>query len=132
VLRPHPQPELGERYSVARIGESGDLCKCSFCGKSQKQVRRMIAGPGVYICDECVGLCLEIMDEEGVPPNTRAASIGLECGFECLLVDWINAINPADARSIRQAKALLEGSLAELHRLDKLTGLVKWAHSTPS
>ena len=38
--------------------------KCSFCGKSQEQVRKLIAGPGVYICDECVDLCNEILDEE--------------------------------------------------------------------
>ena len=42
---------------MARIGESADLLKCSFCGKSQKQVRKLIAGPGVYICDECIELC---------------------------------------------------------------------------
>ena len=38
--------------------------KCSFCGKSQDQVRKLIAGPGVYICDECIDLCNEILDEE--------------------------------------------------------------------
>jgi ATP-dependent Clp protease ATP-binding subunit ClpX len=49
---------------VARIGESGDLLKCSFCGKSQKQVKKLIAGPMVYICDECIDLCNEIIEEE--------------------------------------------------------------------
>ncbi|WP_243225926.1 ATP-dependent Clp protease ATP-binding subunit ClpX [Microbacterium sp. CIAB417] len=48
---------------MARIGESADLFKCSFCGKSQKQVQQLIAGPGVYICDECVELCNEIIEE---------------------------------------------------------------------
>ena len=48
---------------MARIGESSDLLKCSFCGKSQKQVKQLIAGPGVYICDECVELCNEIIRE---------------------------------------------------------------------
>ncbi|MFM2304220.1 MAG: hypothetical protein RLZZ135_1630 [Cyanobacteriota bacterium] len=43
--------------------------KCSFCGKSQEQVRKLIAGPGVYICDECVELCNEILDEELLDPN---------------------------------------------------------------
>ena len=38
--------------------------KCSFCGKTQDQVKKLIAGPGVYICDECVDLCNEILDEE--------------------------------------------------------------------
>ena len=47
-----------------RIGESGDLLKCSFCGKTQKQVKTLIAGPGVYICDECIELCNEIIIEE--------------------------------------------------------------------
>ena len=47
-----------------RIGESGDLLKCSFCGKTQKQVKKLIAGPGVYICDECIDLCNEIIIEE--------------------------------------------------------------------
>ena len=49
---------------MARIGESGDLLKCSFCGKSQKQVKKLIAGPAVYICDECIDLCNEIIEEE--------------------------------------------------------------------
>ena len=44
--------------------EGTELLKCSFCGKSQKQVKKLIAGPGVYICDECVDLCNEIIDEE--------------------------------------------------------------------
>jgi ATP-dependent Clp protease ATP-binding subunit ClpX len=48
---------------MARIGDS-DLLKCSFCGKSQKQVKKLIAGPGVYICDECIDLCNEIIEEE--------------------------------------------------------------------
>ena len=49
---------------MARIGETADLLKCSFCGKSQKQVKKLIAGPGVYICDECIELCNEIIEEE--------------------------------------------------------------------
>ncbi|WP_019813369.1 ATP-dependent Clp protease ATP-binding subunit ClpX [Saccharomonospora saliphila] len=49
---------------MARIGDGGDLLKCSFCGKSQKQVKKLIAGPGVYICDECIELCNEIIEEE--------------------------------------------------------------------
>jgi ATP-dependent Clp protease ATP-binding subunit ClpX len=49
---------------MARVGESGDLLKCSFCGKSQKQVKKLIAGPGVYICDECIELCNEIIESE--------------------------------------------------------------------
>jgi ATP-dependent Clp protease ATP-binding subunit ClpX len=48
---------------MARIGDS-DLLKCNFCGKSQKQVKKLIAGPSVYICDECIDLCNEIIEEE--------------------------------------------------------------------
>ncbi len=49
---------------MAKFGEGGDLLKCSFCGKSQKQVKKLIAGPAVYICDECIELCNEIIEEE--------------------------------------------------------------------
>jgi len=59
---------------VARIGDGGDLLKCSFCGKSQKQVKKLIAGPGVYICDECIDLCNEIIEEE----LSEGTDVGLE------------------------------------------------------
>jgi ATP-dependent Clp protease ATP-binding subunit ClpX len=59
---------------VTRIGESGDLLKCSFCGKTQKQVKKLIAGPGVYICDECIELCNEILEDE----LAEASSLGLQ------------------------------------------------------
>jgi ATP-dependent Clp protease ATP-binding subunit ClpX len=59
---------------MARIGDGGDLLKCSFCGKSQKQVKKLIAGPGVYICDECIDLCNEIIEEE----LNETAEVGLE------------------------------------------------------
>jgi len=58
---------------MTRIGESSDLLKCSFCGKTQKQVKKLIAGPGVYICDECIDLCNEIIVEE----LADASSLGL-------------------------------------------------------
>ncbi len=59
---------------MARIGETSEIFKCNFCGKSQKQVKRLIAGDGVYICDECIGLCNEIIEEE----FPRTESIGLQ------------------------------------------------------
>jgi ATP-dependent Clp protease ATP-binding subunit ClpX len=73
---------------VARIGDGGDLLKCSFCGKSQKQVKKLIAGPGVYICDECIDLCNEIIEEE--------LSEGSDIGFEELpkpreIFDFLNS-----------------------------------------
>ena len=59
---------------MAKFGESGELLKCSFCGKSQKQVKKLIAGPGVYICDECIDLCNEIIEEE----LTETSEVSLE------------------------------------------------------
>ena len=59
---------------MARIGDGGDLLKCSFCGKSQKQVKKLIAGPGVYICDECIDLCNEIIEEE----LSEGSEVGLQ------------------------------------------------------
>jgi len=49
---------------VSKLSESGEILKCTFCSKSQKQVRKLIAGPGVFICDECIELCNEIIEEE--------------------------------------------------------------------
>ena len=54
---------------MAKFGEGGELLKCSFCGKTQKQVKKLIAGPGVYICDECIDLCNEIIEEELSEPT---------------------------------------------------------------
>jgi ATP-dependent Clp protease ATP-binding subunit ClpX len=51
------------RDRMFRFGD-GEKLKCSFCGKSQEQVRKLVAGPGVYICDECIELCTEIIEEE--------------------------------------------------------------------
>ena len=53
---------------MAKFGDGGELVKCSFCGKSQKQVKKLIAGPGVYICDECIELCYDIIEEELAEP----------------------------------------------------------------
>ncbi len=54
---------------MAKFGDGGELVKCSFCGKSKKQVKKLIAGPGVYICDECIDLCNDIMEEEFAEPT---------------------------------------------------------------
>jgi ATP-dependent Clp protease ATP-binding subunit ClpX len=55
---------------LARPTDSNEQLLCSFCGKSQRQVKKLIAGPGVYICDECIDLCNEIIDEELTGPAT--------------------------------------------------------------
>ena len=54
---------------MARASEGNEQLLCSFCGKSQRQVKKLIAGPGVYICDECIDLCNEIIDEELTAPT---------------------------------------------------------------
>nr|VDG63025.1 ATP-dependent Clp protease ATP-binding subunit ClpX [Streptococcus thermophilus] len=59
---------------MAVTQDSSDLLKCSFCGKSQKQVRKLIAGGGVYICDECIELCNEIIEEELAGAQAQEAS----------------------------------------------------------
>ena len=56
------------RTPLARPTDSNEQLLCSFCGKSQRQVKKLIAGPGVYICDECIDLCNEIIDEELTAP----------------------------------------------------------------
>ncbi|MDR2454662.1 MAG: AAA family ATPase, partial [Bifidobacteriaceae bacterium] len=62
---------------MAGIGDGvADLLKCSFCGKSQKHVRKLIAGPSVYICDECIELCNEIIAEE-VQPKAQESTAEL-------------------------------------------------------
>ena len=43
---------------------SNETVRCSFCGKTQEEVKKIVAGPGVYICNECIDLCKEIIDEE--------------------------------------------------------------------
>jgi ATP-dependent Clp protease ATP-binding subunit ClpX len=73
-LGPPAELASGRTNRVARIGDGGDLLKCSFCGKSQKQVKKLIAGPGVYICDECIDLCNEIIEEE----LNESSEVGLD------------------------------------------------------
>jgi len=66
--RPQPERADDERALVAAVApepEAPQPLRCSFCGKSQHDVRRLIAGPGVYICDECVEMCQDVIREEG-------------------------------------------------------------------
>ena len=85
---------------MAKFGETTELLKCSFCGKSQKQVKKLIAGPGVYICDECIDLCNEIIDEE--------LSVPSEVGFDELpRPEEINAFLDDYIIGQEQAKRIL-------------------------
>ena len=61
---------------MADNSSSKETLKCSFCGKSQKQVIKLIAGPGVYICDECIDLCVEIVEEERIEEVSDSSDIG--------------------------------------------------------
>ena len=58
---------------MQKYGDEKGQLKCSFCGKNQDQVRKLVAGPGVYICDECIELCNEIIEEELVEEVDLAA-----------------------------------------------------------
>ena len=96
---------------VARLGEMGDLRQCSFCGSGQKQVNRLIAGPGVYICDSCVNLCCEILDYDGVPPPRR---YNAQFDLQAVLSDWVDGINRQDALRVEVARNFLEELLSRL------------------
>jgi len=75
---------------MAKFGEGGDLLKCSFCGKSQRQVKKLIAGPGVYICDECIDLCNEIIEEElAETPELRLEELPKPAEIYAFLNDYV-------------------------------------------
>ena len=73
---------------MAKLGE-GELLKCSFCGKTQKQVKKLIAGPGVYICDECIDLCNEIIREELEVPEVSIGELPKPSEICAFLDDYI-------------------------------------------
>ena len=79
---------------MAKLGE-GELLKCSFCGKTQKQVKKLIAGPGVYICDECIDLCNEIIREELEPPEVPMGDLPKPSEIFEFLNDYIVGQNRA-------------------------------------
>ena len=83
---------------MARSTESADVFKCSFCGKSQKQVERLISGPGVYICEECIELCNEIIAEEiqaAQPAETEQAALPVPQEIFDFLEEYVVGQEPA-------------------------------------
>jgi ATP-dependent Clp protease ATP-binding subunit ClpX len=81
---------------MAKFGDGVDLLKCSFCGKSQKQVKKLIAGPGVYICDECIDLCNEIIEEEfSSTPEVNFTELPKPIEISAYLDDYVVGQDPA-------------------------------------
>src|SRR6478736_1163881 len=75
---------------MARASETNEQLLCSFCGKSQRQVKKLIAGPGVYICDECIDLCNEIIDEElASPPSFELESLPKPKEIHAVLNEYV-------------------------------------------
>ncbi len=100
---------------MERFQEITDQTRCSFCGLNQRSVKKMIAGPSVFICDECVKLCCQILLEEG--------SFDPQAGFpdfdmESFLQSWIDGIAPGGTKRVDQARELLESLLSQLKSED--------------
>lgn len=80
--------------------KNNGLLKCSFCGKSQDQVKKLVAGPGIYICDECISLCLEILKDEGIidaPASTD--SVKAEPETQNQLLDFDDLPKPKEIKA---------------------------------
>jgi hypothetical protein len=73
-----------EKHNVTSV--SDDQLSCSFCGKSKRDVRKLIAGPAVFICDECIELCSGILDEDSATssPSSRSLMAGLSMRLKAL------------------------------------------------
>jgi ATP-dependent protease Clp ATPase subunit len=97
---------------VAILYEPSDLLRCSFCGKYQRQVKRLVSGPGVYICDECVDLCCEIFEDEGIRSPRKYKKVRFNP--QAFLDDWIDGINRQSSSQVKGARNFLEGLLARL------------------
>ena len=84
---------------MAKFGEGNDLIKCSFCAKGQKQVKKLIAGPSVYICDECIDLCNDIIaDEFGDRPEFVLDELPTPREISAFLDEFV--IGQVDAKKI--------------------------------
>jgi ATP-dependent Clp protease ATP-binding subunit ClpX len=84
-------------------GSAGDILRCTFCNKSQRDVKKLIAGPNVYICDECVDICLDIIAEDRVNEPDAVASPGIG------LIEAADKITPGQT----EAKRILAAAFTE-------------------
>ena len=83
--------------------ENHTLC-CSFCGKSQKEVKKLIAGPTVYICDECIGLCNDIIAEEVEKDSDRDYFMGAQEARAYGIVDEVVSVNRKSLKSAEERR----------------------------
>ena len=111
---------------MAKLGESGDVVNCSFCGKSSQQVRELIAGPGVYICNECIDLCNDIVQRgiegEGTGPVEEAEASALPSGRVAGVMKA--GVGPAAASSTGMTAELQEVQRQLARLAQRLAGLV--------
>ncbi len=94
---------------MAKFGDRSHLLKCSFCGRSQKPGTKLIAGSDVYICNQCVGLCNDIIDEQRITETLRRASPGSPQPSE-----QSSGLDEADLTPIPVALRMIQGQLREL------------------
>src|SRR5690625_4288701 len=103
---------------MSKYNEEKGQLKCSFCGKGQDQVRKLVAGPGVYICDECIELCTEIVDEElgteeeveinEIPKPKEICETQIYFGFGISLISTSSSV-PSSSTTI-QVNKLIDSS----------------------
>ena len=91
-----------------RSGKSSSL-RCSFCGKSQDRVRKLVAGPGVFICDQCIRLCNEVLESDA---QTRRLSIGPDTEVAEVLLDELRI----NATGLRQSEDQLQRAVNLLRK----------------
>src|SRR5947208_15286878 len=123
---------------MARASDTNDQLLCSFCGKSQRQVKKLIAGPGVYICDECIDLCNEIIDEElTTPSHLDLDTLPRPKEIYELLNDYaVTGVEAKRTRSVagdnddKRVQKWQTAADGELERWSiLLTGLTRWGRS---
>ncbi len=98
---------------MARFGDPEGTLKCSFCAKSQWQVRKIIAGPAVYICDECTDLCCELLIEDGIFDLGKRYP---DPSSEYLWTSWIDRIDRTDTAQVEKTRKILQQMLERLNQ----------------